>query len=77
LAGSTLSIPRAITHAIKFAGIDLGTAVRMAAENGRKLFPEMIGMISPGQPADLVLFRWNGGLMIERTLLMGQETFSI
>jgi len=77
LAGSTLSIPRAITHAIKFAGIDLGTAVRVAAGNGRKLFPEMIGTISPGQPADLVLFRWNEGLMIERTLLMGQEVFSI
>jgi adenine deaminase len=49
----------------------------MAAENGRKLFPEMLGMISPNQPADLVLFRWNGGLTIERTLLRGQEIFSI
>jgi N-acetylglucosamine-6-phosphate deacetylase len=77
LAGSTLSIPKAITNVIKFAGTDLGTSVRMAAENGRKLFPEMIGTLSPGQPADLVLFRWNEGLMIERTLLMGQEVFSI
>jgi N-acetylglucosamine-6-phosphate deacetylase len=77
LVGSTLSMPKAITHVIKFTGIDLGTAVQMAAENGRKLFPEMIGTISPGQSADLVLFRWNGELIIERTVLMGQEIFSI
>jgi N-acetylglucosamine-6-phosphate deacetylase len=70
-------MPKAITHVIKFTGIDLGTAVQMAAENGRKLFPEMIGTISPGQSADLVLFRWNGELIIERTVLMGQEIFSI
>ena len=77
LAGSTLSIPKAIANVIKFSGISLETAIKMGTENGRKLFPEMIGAISPGQPADLVLFRWNGELMIERTLLMGQEVFSV
>jgi N-acetylglucosamine-6-phosphate deacetylase len=77
LAGSTLSIPKAIANMIKFTGISLETAIKMATENGRKLLPEMIGTISPGQPADLVLFRWNGELMVERTLLRGQEVFSI
>jgi N-acetylglucosamine-6-phosphate deacetylase len=77
LAGSTLSIPKAIINVIKFTGISLGTAIKMATENGRKLFPEMIGTLSPGQPADLVLFRWNGELMIERTLLRGQKVFSV
>jgi N-acetylglucosamine-6-phosphate deacetylase len=76
LVGSTLSTPNAITHVIKFTGIDLGTAVQMAAENGRKLFPEIIGTISLGQPSNLVLFRWNGELIIEKTFLMGQEIFS-
>ena len=77
LAGSTLSMPKAITNVINFTGIDLGTAIKMVTENGRKLFPEMIGTISPGQPANLVLFRFNGELMIERTLLMGQEVWPI
>jgi N-acetylglucosamine-6-phosphate deacetylase len=77
LAGSTLSIPKAITNVVKFTGISLGTALKMATENGSKLFPEVIGTISPGQPADLVLFRWNGKLMIERTLLRGQEVLSV
>jgi N-acetylglucosamine-6-phosphate deacetylase len=73
LAGSTLSIPKAITNMVKFTGIDLGTAIKMATENGRKLFPETIGTISPDQPANLVLFRFNGELIIERTFLMGQQ----
>jgi N-acetylglucosamine-6-phosphate deacetylase len=76
LAGSTLSIPKSITNMIRFTGIDLGTAIKMATENGRKLFPEMIGTLSPDQPANLVLFRMNEELVVERTLLMGHEIFS-
>jgi N-acetylglucosamine-6-phosphate deacetylase len=76
LAGSTLSMPKAITNVIKFTGIDLGTAIEMATENGRKLFPEMVGALSPDQPANLVLFQFNGELVIKRTLLMGHGIFS-
>ena len=75
LAGSTLSIPRAITNVIKFAGIGLRTAIKMAAENGRKLFPEMIGTIAPNQPANLVVFRFKEKLMVEKTILLGEEIF--
>jgi N-acetylglucosamine-6-phosphate deacetylase len=73
LAGSTLSMPKAITNVIKFTGIDLGTAIKMVTENGRKLFPGMIGTISPDQPANLVLFRFRKEVTIEKTILMGQE----
>jgi N-acetylglucosamine-6-phosphate deacetylase len=73
LAGSTLSIPKAITNVIKFTGIDLGTAIKMVTENGRKLFPEMIGTISPDQPTNLVLFRFRKEMTIEKTILMGEE----
>jgi len=73
LAGSTLSMPKAIANVIKFAGIDLRTAIKMATENGRKLFPEMIGMIAPDQPANLVVFRFDGEVKIEKTILMGEE----
>jgi N-acetylglucosamine-6-phosphate deacetylase len=75
LAGSTLSMPKAITNAIKFAGVDLGTAVKMSTENGRKLFPKMIGTIAPNQPANLAVFRFDGELKIEKTILMGEEVW--
>jgi N-acetylglucosamine-6-phosphate deacetylase len=73
LAGSTLTMPKAITNIIKFAEINLGTAVKMATENGRKLFPDMIGTISPDQPANLVLFQFKEKMAIEKTFLMGEE----
>ena len=77
LAGSTLTMPKAITNLMKFTGIDLGTAVKMANENGRKLFPEVSGTIASDQPANLVLFRFKGEMVIERTFLMGEEINSI
>jgi N-acetylglucosamine-6-phosphate deacetylase len=75
LAGSTLSMPKAIKNMIKFAEIDLRTAIKMATENGRKLFPEMIGTIAPDQPANLVIFRFKEELMVEKTILLGEEIF--
>jgi N-acetylglucosamine-6-phosphate deacetylase len=73
LAGSTLTMPKAITNLMKFTGIDLGTAVKMANENGRKLFPGVIGTLATGQPANLVLFRFKGEMVIKKTFLMGEE----
>jgi len=73
LAGSTLTIPRAITNVVKFTGIGLGIAIKMATENGRKLFPEIIGKIDVNQPANLALFRYDRELKIEKTFLMGEE----
>ena len=75
LAGSTLSMPKAISDVIKFAGIDLRTAIKMATENGRKLFPNMIGTIAPNQPANLVVFRFKEEFMVEKTILLGEEVF--
>ena len=75
LAGSTLSIPKAINNMIKFSEIDLRTAIKMATESGRKLFPEMIGTIAQNQPANLVVFRFKEELIIEKTILFGEEVF--
>ena len=41
LAGSTLTMDRAITNVIRFAGVDLPSAIHMAAKNAQKLFPEV------------------------------------
>lgn len=75
LAGSILSMPKAIANVMKFAGIDLRTAIKMATGNGRKLFPEVIGMIAPNQPANLVVFRFKEEIMVEKTILLGEEVF--
>ena len=75
LAGSTLSFPKAIKNMIKFAEIDLRTAIKMSTENGRKLFPEIIGTIAPDQPANLVIFRFKEELIVEKTILLGKEIF--
>jgi hypothetical protein len=33
----------------------------------------MIGTIAPNQPANLVVFRFDGEVKIEKTILMGEE----
>ncbi len=75
LAGSTLTMDRAITNAMRFAGIDLASAIRMAANNGQKLFPELRGEIISGDSADLVLFGFQGGLTVQSTWIEGEKIF--
>jgi N-acetylglucosamine-6-phosphate deacetylase len=75
LAGSTLTMDRAITNVIRFAGIDLASAIRMAAKNGQKLFPEVSGEIISGESADLVLFQYQRSLAIRSTWIEGEKIF--
>ena len=75
LAGSTLTMDRAITNVIRFAGIDLTSAIHMAAINAQKLFPEVKGEIIPGHSADLVLFEYQEGLVIQSTWVDGEKIF--
>ena len=73
LAGSTLTMDQAVSNVIRFAGIDLSSAIQMAGQNGRKLFPEMEGEIIPGCPADLVLFEFIGKIVVHSTWVRGEE----
>jgi N-acetylglucosamine-6-phosphate deacetylase len=75
LAGSTLTMDRAIANVVRFAGIDLASAIRMAAKNGQKLFPEVKGEIIPGDSADLVLFEYQKGLAVRSTWIHGEKIF--
>jgi len=70
-AGSTLTMPRAITNLINFSGIDLSAAIRTVTENPNRLFPGLTGTLSPDQPADIVLFRFDGDLKIEKVIQAG------
>ncbi|MGZ3570236.1 MAG: N-acetylglucosamine-6-phosphate deacetylase [Thermodesulfobacteriota bacterium] len=75
LAGSTLTMDRAITNVIQFAGIDLSSAIRMATQNGQKLFRGARGKILPGDPADLVLFEYSGKVKVRSTWIEGERIF--
>ena len=75
LAGSTLTMDRAITNVIQFAEIDLPSAIRMATKNGQKLFREVREEILPGDSADLVLFEYPGKLEVRSTWIEGEKIF--
>jgi N-acetylglucosamine-6-phosphate deacetylase len=73
LAGSTLTMDRAMTNVIRFAGVDLASTIRMASKNGQKLFSEVRGEIIPGDSADLVLFEYRKSLAIRSTWIEGEK----
>jgi N-acetylglucosamine-6-phosphate deacetylase len=73
LAGSTLSMDRAVANVIRLAGVSLASGIRMAGENGRKLFPDIPGTLTPGGPADVVLFKYEGTLVIEDVWIHGEK----
>jgi N-acetylglucosamine-6-phosphate deacetylase len=75
LAGSTLTMDRAITNIIRFAGIDLSSAIHMAAKNAQKLFPEVGREIAPGHSADFVLFEYQKELVVQSTWIEGEKIF--
>jgi N-acetylglucosamine-6-phosphate deacetylase len=80
LAGSALTMDRAIANVMKSAGVSLRDAVTLATRN-----PARIGRIgyrqrglTPGDRADLVLFRQDlvgGGIAIVETWMGGERVF--
>jgi N-acetylglucosamine-6-phosphate deacetylase len=75
LAGSALTMDHAITNLIRFADMDLASAMKMAGENARKLFSEVCGEIAPGYSGDLVLFEYRNELIIRSTWIDGEKIF--
>jgi len=73
LAGSTLTMDRAVNNVIRFADVNLPAAVQMAVQNGGKLFPEAGKEIVPGCPADLVLFECREDLVIKSAWIHGEK----
>jgi N-acetylglucosamine-6-phosphate deacetylase len=66
---------RAITNVIRFAGIDLASAIHMAAKNAQRVFPEVKGDIVSGGSADLVLFEYQKELVVRSTWIEGEKIF--
>ena len=73
LAGSTLTMDRAIENVMRFSGVDLPTALRMAFQNGSRIFPEVPGEIREGQSADFILFELKDELVIKGTWIHGER----
>jgi N-acetylglucosamine-6-phosphate deacetylase len=76
LAGSTLTMDRAVTNVIRFAHIPLEVALQMAGKNGERLFPEAGREIQPGNPANLVLFDYREELAIQGVWVHGEKVFA-
>jgi len=76
LAGSVLSMNRAVLNACKFAGITLWESVRMASSNPAKVIGmnDRKGFIRPGKDADIVLL--DDDLNVHLTMVGGEVVFS-
>ncbi len=73
LAGSTLTMDRAVENVMKFSKVDLPTALRMASQNGTRIFPDAGGEIRAGQPADFILFEFKERLVVKETWVHGEK----
>jgi N-acetylglucosamine-6-phosphate deacetylase len=75
LAGSTLSLDRAVRNLVKMTGIDLPTAVRMASLNPARQIglSETKGSIEIGKDADIILFDEN--INVKRTIIKGVTVY--
>jgi N-acetylglucosamine-6-phosphate deacetylase len=75
LAGSTLTMDRAITNVIQFAQVPLAAALQMAGKNGERLFPEAGREVQPENPANLVLFNYREKVVIRGVWVHGEKVF--
>jgi N-acetylglucosamine-6-phosphate deacetylase len=81
LAGASLPIGAGIRNVMRFADLDLKTAVSLATENPAVLLRREPPGLEPGQPADLVLFHFAEeydplGLTIQATMVHGNWVYS-
>ena len=75
LAGSVLTMDRAVGNVQRFTGVSLATAVRLASRNpARMLALDKLGLIAVGQPANFNVFAPDGTLL--QTMLRGQVVAS-
>ncbi len=78
MAGSTVSMSRAIAVFRRYAGASLGEALQAATLNPAMLLgrPQICSAIAPGQPANLTVFRAAAhALRVEAVLLVGERVY--
>jgi N-acetylglucosamine-6-phosphate deacetylase len=75
LAGASQPIHVAVANVIRFAGVDLATAVQMASTRPAEIVRAKPGSLAPGGPADLVLFHWHERLEVAATTIAGNLAY--
>ena len=75
LAGSALTMDRAVENMARFAGLPLGEALRLATRQPRRLFPGLGAGVTPGEPADLVVLRSGPSLSVMATIAGGKLVY--
>jgi N-acetylglucosamine-6-phosphate deacetylase len=75
LAGSALTMDRAIENVARFAGISLDEAILLATRQPRRLFPDLGAGLVPGARADLVVLREGPPLTVEVTIVEGEVVY--
>jgi N-acetylglucosamine-6-phosphate deacetylase len=75
LAGSALTMDRAVDNVRRFAEIPLAQALAMATQHPRLLWPDAPGGLAPGAPADIVLLRDSGQFEVLETILAGETVY--
>ncbi|MHB8655654.1 MAG: N-acetylglucosamine-6-phosphate deacetylase [Terriglobia bacterium] len=75
MAGSAISMDRAISIFMQYTGVPLQDAVRAATANPSRLLRryETCNELAEGQPANLTLFRMNGTALKVEALILGGE----
>jgi len=75
LAGSVLSMDRAVANVQRFAGVSLGQAVEMATLSPARAMgcDRAKGSLAPGKDADVVLF--DAGVAVSLTLIGGEVAY--
>jgi N-acetylglucosamine-6-phosphate deacetylase len=76
LAGSALTMDRAVENAARFAGLPIAETVRLATRQPRRLFPDLGAGLRPGEPADLVLLRDGPPLCVVATVAAGELVYA-
>jgi N-acetylglucosamine-6-phosphate deacetylase len=75
LAGASQPIHVAVANVIRFAGVDLATAIHMASTRPAEILHAQPHDLSPGAPADLVLFHQLERLEVIATLIAGDLVY--
>jgi len=74
IAGSTLTMNRAIKNVIETTGAKITDAVRMATVNPAKVIKTDRGILSSGKPADFVVL--DEDFNVEMTIMSGEVRYS-
>ena len=78
MAGSALTMNRAVAVFMKYSERPLASAIQAATTNPAHLLrrPTICSQVSPGEPANLVLFRQEPqALKVERVILRGRDVY--